>query len=217
MSDTGIGFDESVRQRLFDPFFTTKGRAVASGLGLPVAYGVIHQSGGTIDVSSEPGRGSVFRIYLPRCAKPAEAQVVPTLQTEGQHQGTILLVEDEDIVRRMLVEVLDSAGYTVIEARSGNEALEIAATFKGEIQLVVTDVTMPMMSGITLVEHLLASRPGIRSLFISGYADAETMPQTIGSLPGPFLEKPFTPRVLLDRVRNVLAEAETRTGNPVRG
>ncbi|HWQ15669.1 MAG TPA: response regulator [Roseiflexaceae bacterium] len=202
VEDTGMGMDAETRAQIFEPFFTTKERGKGTGLGLSTVYGIVKQSGGDIEVESEPGQGTTFRIYLPRVDEPAAAaaQERPAVPPHGTE--TILLVEDEEGVRTLLQKLLERSGYTVLAAPRGEVALEIAARHAGPIHLVITDVVMPGMSGRDLVQSLLALRPAMRALYISGYSTGALQ------LPHPpdaaLLQKPFRTDDLLRRVREVL-------------
>jgi PAS domain S-box-containing protein len=215
ISDTGEGISPEVRLRLFEPFFTTKAVGKGTGLGLATVYGIVKQSGGDITVDSEPGRGATFTVVLPSHTPPARPG--PSTSTRAVPRGTetILAVEDEDAVRRIVRIALESTGYTVIEARSGPEALEIAGRHAGKIDLVLTDVVMPEMSGRELAERIEQDHPGIRILFMSGYTDDTVMRHGFVGSSVAFLQKPFSPLTLARKVRDVLdgrADAPERDG-----
>ena len=209
VADTGIGMSDDVRSHAFEPFFTTKEQGKGTGLGLATAYGIVKQSDGYITVESEPGRGAAFRIYFPRAAGAAAASGLgehPPLSPRGTE--TILLVEDETGVRRLSCTILESQGYTVLEAASGAEALEIARSHTGEIHLLATDVVMPGMSGRVLWDRLRALHPGPRVLFMSGYTDDAIARHGVLEPGIAFLQKPFTPFGLAQKVRDVLDAAQ---------
>jgi PAS domain S-box-containing protein len=200
VSDTGSGMDAATMSHIFEPFFTTKeGRG--TGLGLSTVYGIVQQSGGHIRVSSEPGKGSRFRIWLPRSNEdPASADVAPAA-APCRGTETILVVEDEPRVRALTVRVLREIGYTVLDADDAEQALRIAETEKRPIHLLFTDVVMPRLSGPEVARRFSAFRPAARILFTSGYLD-----RAAGSLPegAHFLPKPFTDDVLARRIREIL-------------
>ncbi|MGA9390276.1 MAG: PAS domain S-box protein [Candidatus Sulfotelmatobacter sp.] len=204
VSDSGQGMDHETQARIFEPFFTTKEKGKGTGLGLSTVYGIIKQSGGYVFVQSELGRGTVFTIYFPRVDEPSEARgAVPVANAAAGGSETILLVEDEESVRQLVRETLESRGYHVLEAIDGNTALNIAAGHPEKIHLVITDVVMPGLSGPELVQQLLQARPGTQVLYLSGYAeDAFTNPLPAGSQA--FLQKPFTLQSLSRKVREVL-------------
>ena len=212
VEDTGVGMDAATRDHIFDPFFTTKEVGRGTGLGLSTVYGIVRQSGGSIWVESEPGKGARFWIRLPRVdglvPEDADAAAIPA-GVRGTE--TILLVEDEPSVRILARESLREGGYTVLEAGDGEEALRVAAAHPGPIHLLLTDVVMPRMRGRVLADRLRAARPAVDVLFISGYPDAALDGR--GTLePGmAFLEKPFTPDALLRRVRRALDEAARKS------
>jgi PAS domain S-box-containing protein len=201
--DTGCGMDAATRAHIFEPFFTTKGPNKGTGLGLPTAQGIILQSGGSIDVESEPGQGTTIRISLPRVNAALDVDEIPEVVPRGGRE-TILLVEDQDAVRKLARRTLEEYGYHVLEAASAAEALELAQGTPERIHLAVTDVVMPGMSGREMVERLMMQRPGLLALFISGYSSDLLAPE--GELvPGiRFLQKPFTPAALALKVRCVL-------------
>jgi len=205
ISDTGVGMDEDTQSHLFEPFFTTKGPGRGTGLGLATAYGIIRQSGGAIGIVSQLGKGATARIYLPVAEAKAEAvseKTTPVEQLTGAE--TILLVEDEARVRKLMVDILAARGYRVLEATRGNEAVQLAASHKGPIHLAVVDVVMPEMSGPDVVRQIQPGRPGIRVLYISGYTDEAMAHHGILESGAAFLQKPFLPGVLVRRVREVL-------------
>jgi CheY-like chemotaxis protein len=207
VGDTGTGMTPEVRERIFEPFFTTKPVGRGSGLGLPTAYGVIQQSGGHIVVDSTPGRGSIFTIYLPRIAKRDAAP--PTGEPErrpGRGAETILLVEDEAAVRRLARRILERQGYSVLEAEDGHRALALARAHDGPLDLLITDMVMPGLSGRALAERLTTERRGLRVLFMSGYTDDEIVRRGLTGRHTTIdlLEKPFTADVLLRAARAVL-------------
>lgn len=205
VSDTGYGMDAATKAHLFEPFFTTKAQGQGTGLGLATVYGIVKQSGGDIWVYSEPGKGATFKIYLPRIEESVGApQSNPARAELPQGWETILLVEDEDGVRELIRTLLQSSGYTVLAAANGGEALLICEKYSGPIHLLITDVVMPHMSGHELGERLALLRPGLRTLYMSGYTDEVVV--HYGML-GPslfFLQKPFTQADLKHKVRKVL-------------
>jgi len=203
VADTGIGIPSGLRDRIFEPFFTTKEAGEGSGLGLATVYGIVSQSSGAIGVESKPGR-TVFTVHLPRAegaAMPSATAAPDPLALGGNE--TILLVDDEDVVRGLVRRVLAERGYTVLEARNGSEALSVAERANGSIDLVVTDVVMPHLGGPEMVERLVQVRPDLKVLFISGYTGQAT--SFYGIEPSrAFLQKPFTPQALAEAVRSAL-------------
>jgi PAS domain S-box-containing protein len=205
MTDTGHGMDEAVRQHIFEPFFTTKEPGKGTGLGLAMVFGFVRQSEGHIQVDSAVGLGTTFRIYLPRVETTRPA-VKPSAHRVEMPQGgeTILLVEDEERVRHLACLVLRTSGYTLLEARDGQDAASVARQHAGPIHLLVTDVVLPRMSGRQLADVLTASRPAMKTLFVSGYTDDAIVRHGVPSERGLVLQKPFTPTALACRVREVL-------------
>ncbi len=205
ISDTGCGMSAEVQAHLFEPFFTTKDTGKGTGLGLSNVYGVVKQTGGEITVTTAVGRGTTFNIYLPRFdGRTIEEESTHLIHATGGGHETVLLVEDEELVRMMLQEVLKAAGYVVIDARHGAEALTIADQHQGPIHLLITDMTMPGFSGSELARRLTEKRPDLRVLFISGYTDQEAAQWGKLNQPVQFLQKPFHPDALLAKARGIL-------------
>jgi PAS domain S-box-containing protein len=205
VNDNGTGMDEETRNHLFEPFFTTKEKGRGTGLGLSTSYGIVKQNHGEIEVRSEIGEGTSFSIYLPRIEEPSTPESTnnkPVAPQKGAE--TILLAEDEEGVRHVVAQMLREQGYTVLQASGGAEALRIAQSHLGPLELLVSDVMMPRMTGPELAERLRGLRPEVRVLFVSGYTDGEIV--TGGELqPGTdFLQKPFTREQLATKVREVL-------------
>jgi CheY-like chemotaxis protein len=215
VADTGPGVPDSVREQIFEPFFTTKEVGKGSGLGLAMVDGIVRQSGGIVSLKSVEGRGATFTVYLPRAmeAKRSESPAPGVDLVAGiSNVETVLVVDDEDEVRKLLVDVLGFGAYRVLEARDGEHALEVAAAHEGTLELLVTDVVMPKMKGPELADRLRAQNPALKTLYISGYA--ETLP-SLGS-GAHFLAKPFLPGELFRVVRDILEtraqERAERTG-----
>ncbi|HEY2253927.1 MAG TPA: ATP-binding protein, partial [Planctomycetaceae bacterium] len=206
VTDSGCGMDAATRARIFEPFFTTKGVEHGTGLGLATVYGIVTQSGGHIEVYSEQGSGSTFKIYIPRTSDAATgaAKERPPRGAAAQGTETVLLVEDEEGVRILARKALEKYGYTVIEAPHPDAALRLVAEATGPIHILVTDVVMPNMSGRQLAERLQPERPDMRVLYISGYTDDAVVRHGILEATMPFLSKPFTPDALVRKIRNVL-------------
>ena len=205
VSDNGCGMDAATRARIFEPFFTTKGIDEGTGLGLPTVYGIVAQSGGNIDVYSEPGLGTTFRIYIPRDhGEVSQAPAAAKLPSDARGTETVMLVEDAEHVRSLARLALEKKGYKVLEAGHPHEALRMLETFPDPVHILVTDVVMPTMSGRQLAERLAADWPGMKVLFISGYTDDAVMRHGILVEGTPFLQKPFTPDALAEKVREVL-------------
>jgi PAS domain S-box-containing protein len=210
VSDTGIGMDQEVQGHLFEPFFTTKERGTGTGLGLATVYGIVKQSGGSIFVYSEPGHGTTFKIFLPRteqAADPADAPRSGPPPPGGTE--TVLLVEDQPAVRLVTATTLARHGYTVLEAAGGAEALALLENHGGHLHLLLTDVIMPGMTGRDLAERLLTARPHLRVLYTSGYTDGTIVQRRILDEGMAFLQKPYTPDVLLQKVRHLLDPPRT--------
>lgn len=204
VSDTGCGMDAETRSRIFEPFFTTKGQGKGTGLGLSTVYGIVKQSGGDIWVYSEPGRGTTFKLYLPRVEQAAAQPYQEVRQVRSAGTETVLLVEDELQVRNLAALVLRERGYEVVEASSGEEALRIAKEYGGRIHLLLTDVVMPQMSGKELSEQIKRTRPDIKVLFASGYTNDAVLHHGVFEADMEFMQKPFTPNALANKVRQVL-------------
>jgi PAS domain S-box-containing protein len=203
ITDTGVGITEEERAQLFEPFFTTKGGG--TGLGLATVYGIVEQSGGEIDVVTESGLGSSFRISLPRVDAPVEPEAVSHPEpAAAAGTETILLVEDEDVVRRLVAEILDDAGYAVLEASDGASALEIARAHDGALDLLVTDVVMPGMSGPEVAQAVSPLRPGLQVLYMSGYTDSAIVHHGVLDEATAFLQKPFSSAELTAKIRGLL-------------
>jgi CheY-like chemotaxis protein len=206
VGDTGVGMDDRTRARLFEPFFTTKELGRGTGLGLATVYGIVRQSGGHIRVHTRLHEGSTFSIYLPRAEGPSDAEEDGSGMAEAPGgAGTVLVVEDEEAVRTLASRVLRAKGYRVLEAASADLALAILGGSHEPIDLLLTDVVMPGMSGPTLAQRLVDRHPSLRVLYMSGYAEEAIERQ--GSLPagGDLLEKPFTADQLARRVRAAIA------------
>jgi two-component system cell cycle sensor histidine kinase/response regulator CckA len=210
--DTGVGMNREVLQRVFEPFFTTKELGKGTGLGLSTVFGIVQQSGGLIRVESQPRHGSTFRIYLPVThEQAAEHRRAPGDEDEAPGHETVLIVEDDDQVRRLAAEVLRGLGYSLLEARSAAQALSLAKTHHGPIDLLLTDVVMPEMGGGVLAEKMREARPSLRVLFMSGYTDDAVLRHGIMEEGVPFLQKPLTPNMLARGVRDIL-EANACSG-----
>jgi signal transduction histidine kinase len=207
VTDTGAGMNEETKSHIFEPFFTTKGPGKGTGLGLATVYGIVRQTGGGISVESEPGKGSTFRIYLPQELAPVDLSRIPLTPVEkSANFETVLVVEDEDIVRELVCEVLEDQGYNVICARDGIEALHIAEEFDGLIHLLVTDVIMPHMNGHELAAKLGQLRPDMKILYVSGYSDNDIGDHGLLDPRHELLQKPFTPQTLARKIREVIRE-----------
>ena len=205
VSDTGVGMDAETQSHIFEPFFTTKEQSTGTGLGLATVYGIVKQSGGYVWVYSEPGGGATFKIYLPRVEEPVEA---PALGAAARPAAggceTVLLAEDDPSVRAIVAEVLTLRGYRVLPVPDGQTALETARAEPGDIQLLVTDLIMPGMTGRELAEALARDRPHLRVLYMSGYTDDAVVRHGVLEEGMPYLQKPFTPQALASKVREVL-------------
>ncbi len=205
VSDTGVGMDAETLTHIFEPFFTTKELGKGTGLGLATVYGIVKQSGGYVWVYSEPGRGTTFKIYLPRVEAALDSAVPATaVPPVAGGRETILLAEDDPSVRAVVSDVLAQKGYRVLRAADGQAALEMARGQEARIHLLVTDLVMPGMTGRELAESLTAERPDVRVLYMSGYTDDAVVRHGVLEEGMPYLQKPFTPRALSAKVREVL-------------
>ncbi len=213
VTDTGIGMDEATRTRIFEPFFTTKEAGKGTGLGLSTVHGIVRQSGGHVEVYSQLGRGTTFKIYLPALAveksAPPPASVVLDVPRGTE---TVMLAEDDDSIRMLARIALQSSGYSLLEAANGHNALKVAAAHSTQIHLLVTDVIMPGMSGRELADQLRQMHSGLRVLYVSGYADHAIARHGIVDEGVTFLQKPFTPTTLARKVREVLDASASRYG-----
>jgi signal transduction histidine kinase len=202
VTDTGIGMSEETQARIFEPFFTTKQKGKGTGLGLATVYGIVKQSGGSIWVTSAPGRGATFKIYLPRVEEPTERPVAEERPQSLRGGETILVVEDEEIVRQLVRKILQRLGYRVIVVGTPQEALDVPDTER--VDLLISDVVLPHMSGRAVADQLRARRPALRVLYMSGYTDDAIVHRGVLDPNTPFIQKPFTPEALAHRVRQVL-------------
>jgi CheY-like chemotaxis protein len=209
VQDTGRGMDSATLPHIFEPFFTTKDKTSGSGLGLPTVYGIVKQSGGYVTVSSRPGEGASFKVYLPGLlakADPLEDSDRITVSAEGDE--TILVAEDSDLVRQLTREMLEVRGYKVLEAANGKEAVSVCKTYTGPIHLTLSDVVMPGMTGRELAEQAVRIRPNMRVLLMSGYTDEISKAGFLH--PGlHFIEKPFTSNSLALKIREVLDQPKS--------
>jgi CheY-like chemotaxis protein len=203
--DTGIGMDQETLAHVFDPFYTTRRDGKGTGLGLSIVYGIVRQSGGCIDVESTPGVGTTFRIWWKRAVEAAN-QKLETAPPREARAGSelILLVEDRDEVRKLMKAMLERAGYRVLSAASGDDAMEVAAESTEHIDLLLTDVVMPGMNGRDLAERLTAKDPELRVIFMSGFAAEVIRPESARNAGFAFLQKPITAEALTSKLREVL-------------
>jgi signal transduction histidine kinase len=205
VTDTGAGMDEETKSHIFEPFFTTKGPGKGTGLGLATVYGIVRQTGGGISVESQSGQGSTFRIYLPLEMAPLDyPEPAPALVEKSANFETILVVEDEQIVRELVCDVLAEQGYNVLCATDGSEALKVAGAFDGTIHLLVTDVIMPHMNGPELAAELSSIRVEMKVLYVSGYSDNDIGDHGVLDPRFELLQKPFTPQILARKIHDVI-------------
>ena len=212
VTDTGEGMDKATQARIFEPFFTTKDVGKGTGLGLSTVYGIVRQSGGHIGVESERGKGTTFRVWLPLATPAIVRESSPTAKRSPaslpRETATILVVEDDESVRRLVCKTLGRSGYHVLEAQGGGDALLVAEQHREHIDLVLTDVVMPLMRGDELVQRLQNARHSLRALYMSGYPQWSAMDPI--AMSSGFLHKPFTPDVLLHAVREALTLVSSR-------
>lgn len=213
VADDGPGMDEETRRRVFEPFFTTKGSAGNSGLGLATVYGIVQQSGGHVALESVPGRGTTFRLYWPRVDAEATAVTTPAVSAGSVVPGneTILLVEDQPALRELGARILAGAGYLVLTAPTGDEALRLLDEHRGRVDLVITDVVMPGMGGRQLSMRVASEHPTVPVLFMSGYADDVVPRDGLAAQAAHFIAKPYTMEELTRTVRQVLDTAAPHT------
>ena len=205
VSDTGTGMEEEVKRHIFEPFFTTKEKGKGTGLGLSTVYGIVKQSGGNISIYSEPNQGTTFKVYLPALdSVPKSSEVKEVESAIPRGTETVLLVEDEEVVRGLARQILQDAGYRVLVAPQGEEAIRLSNEHAKEIHLLLTDVVMPGAGGKEVADHLSSLCPGIKVLFMSGYTDEAIVHHGILDSDVKFIQKPFTPAALARKVREVL-------------
>jgi CheY-like chemotaxis protein len=211
VADTGFGMDAKTKAHLFEPFFTTKPFGKGTGLGLSTAYGIVKQSGGSIEVESSPGKGSAFRVYLPLVGEiPNSRKIQERPRPSLRGSETVLLAEDQSTIRMVLREFLESQGYKVLEAQDGNEAREIVKNYVGPIDILVADVIMPHLRGIELAQLLIKLRPELHIVLISGYSEDALLANNLlaeGSMI--LLQKPFDPEDLAQKIRESLSRRHT--------
>jgi PAS domain S-box-containing protein len=208
VSDTGIGMDKETLAHIFEPFFTTKAVGKGTGLGLSTVYGIVQQSNGFLTAQSQPGVGSSFRVYLPRVDQPAdEIEALGPGEIDFQGSETVLVVEDEEGVRSLITMLLTRNGYRVMEASTGEDALNLSQNISGPIHLLITDLVLPRMNGRELSERMAEHYPAVRTLFMSGYTDDATLKDGVLESRAAFLQKPFSMETLLHKVREVLGKA----------
>ena len=212
VNDTGIGMDEVTKSRIFEPFFTTKRQGEGTGLGLSIVYGVVHQHKGFVTVASKPGQGTSFNIYLPRCSELVETGVWSATPAVSRGNETVLLVEDDDVVRRLVRLILANQGYTILDAATPVEALRLAEDSSQPIDILLSDVLMPEMRGPELAKRVHEVRPNLPVLFMSGYSDRSFL--NARSLAGAeYIQKPFTPEELAVKLRGALKK--TSSSSPI--
>jgi two-component system cell cycle sensor histidine kinase/response regulator CckA len=213
MTDSGCGMDAETQAHIFEPFFTTKEVGKGTGLGLATVYGVVKQSGGYIWVYSEPGKGTTFKIYLPRVDELGEAEQRSEKPAKTDHGSeTILLVEDDAALRKLTCRFLEDSGYAALTAESPAEAARISEEYEGPIHLMVTDVVMPGMDGRELADRLAPLRPEMKVLYVSGYTDDAIIHHGMLEPGLAFLQKPFLPKALARKVREVLDAGGLKPG-----
>jgi CheY-like chemotaxis protein len=205
VADTGVGMTLETKARIFEPFFTTKEIGKGTGLGLATVYGIVKQSGGSIWVYSEPGQGTVFKVYFPMVSGTPKPTTLATAETDSASgTETILLVEDEEGVRSLVRAALMAGGYDVLETEDAEKAIALCASHPGPIDLLLTDVIMPEMSGPIVANKIAALRPGIKVLYMSGYTDDAVLHHGVVSQEMPFIQKPFSTGELRKKIREVL-------------
>jgi CheY-like chemotaxis protein len=207
VTDTGVGMDSATRDRIFEPFFTTKPVGHGTGLGLSTVHGIVKQSGGELHVATAPGKGTSFTIYFPQVSTSVPAESAHTSRRNASGSETILVVEDQPALRELVRRVLEQKGYRVLEAPNGEQAVRVAESSARPIQLVITDVVMPGMNARAMAERIRGVWPTVRVLYMSGYHDDDVMLQSLATAKVDFLQKPFLPYDLAEKVRAVLERA----------
>ena len=205
VSDSGSGMSKEVQERIFEPFFTTKETGKGTGLGLSTVFGIVKQSGGFISLYSELEHGSIFKIYLPRIEEKVEKEEsLPNDSAYMTGSESILLLEDNDFVREFVMETLQNAGYAVFDAAYPEKAFHLFQVNKDKVSMLITDVVLPRMSGLDVARHIQAEAPGLSVLYISGYTENSIVNKGVLEEGLHFLQKPFTPDLLLKKIRDIL-------------